>query len=209
VPSYDAILVPGGGLHSTGEVQPWVKRRLDRAIERAHECEYFITLSRGTTHRPPPLNERGEPTLESEAGADYLLRRGIAETRVLVESWSLDTIGNAYFSRVAHAEPMRMRRLLIITSEFHIARTEAIFNWIYGLPGGDFQLEYDNVENVGLSPDVLAERREKERGSLAELRQIIPGIQTLKALHGWLFFEHGAYRARKSRPDTSVAIDSY
>ena len=46
---------------------------------------------------------------------------------MLLESWSLDTIGNAAFARLFHAELRAWRRIHIITSDFHLARTEAIF----------------------------------------------------------------------------------
>ncbi len=134
---YDAILIPGGGVRAGGELPVWVTRRLDRALERAGNA-WLVPLSAGTPHRPPPLDDCGFPILEARAGADYLAARGAAPERILIEAASYDTIGNAYFSRVVHAIPRGFRRALVVTSEFHMPRTEAVFRWVYGLagPGG-------------------------------------------------------------------------
>ena len=123
---YDAILVPGGGVGPGGELPLWVRRRLDRAMQ-IHDREYLITLSAGTTHKPPPLDERGFPIFESIAAARYLVQRGVDAGKILTETSSYDTLGNAYFSRVIHVQPRDFKRLLVITSAFHMARTESIF----------------------------------------------------------------------------------
>ena len=43
--------------------------------------------------------------------------------RTLAETTSFDTIGNAFYSRNDHCSLAGWRRLLVITSEFHLART--------------------------------------------------------------------------------------
>ena len=68
-------------------------------------------LSRGTTHKPPPLDTAGFPIDESMASARYLVERGVAPARVLLESWSLDTIGNAAFARLMHSDVRGWRRI--------------------------------------------------------------------------------------------------
>src|SRR5436309_11511249 len=61
----------------------------------------------------------------SSAGARYLLERGAEPGRILMEAVSLDTIGNAYFSRLLHVIPREFRRVLVVTSDFHMPRTQA------------------------------------------------------------------------------------
>src|SRR5574341_227154 len=112
MPGYDAILIPGGGVREGGDLPLWTKRRLDRAIE-TQRGEFIITLSAGTLHRPPPSDADGFPIFESIAAAAYLVRRGIEPRRILAETCSYDTIGNAFFSRVVHVDPLGLRKLLI------------------------------------------------------------------------------------------------
>jgi len=205
---FDAVLVPGGGLRPDGSVPPWVRRRLDRAIEvRANA--YVMPLSRGTVHKPPPLDDAGFPVGEADACADYLRRRGVPDGRILVESFSVDTIGNAYFSRVVHADPLGLRRLHVVTSRFHIERTEAVFGWVYGMPPDGFRLSFEAVGDDGLDPAALAARAEKERAALAALAPTMERVRTLRALHRWLFFEHEAYRGRRPATAVGAALASY
>jgi uncharacterized SAM-binding protein YcdF (DUF218 family) len=147
---------------------------------------------------------------EAAASAAYLVARGVAASRVLLESWSLDTIGNAAFARLMHADPGGWSRLLLITSAFHMPRTRAIFEWVFALPptlptpvraaarASALQLEYEEVTESGLADDdVLQSRRLKEEQALRVLREsTIPAIRDLRALHDFLFVHHGAYRAR-------------
>ncbi len=101
---FDAVIVPGGGLRPNGELPPWFTNRLDAALELAHGAP-ILTLSAGTTHKPPPLDRNGRPMLEAFVAAQYLLDRGYPHDRLLVEAASYDTIGNAYFARTVHTDP--------------------------------------------------------------------------------------------------------
>ena len=191
----DAILIPGGGIRGRGEVPLWVRRRLDRAIE-CWKGEYIIALSAGTTHKPPPLNENGFPVFESVASARYLIEKGIDARKVLVETCSYDTIGNAYFSKVIHVDPMNFRNLLVITSSFHIERTRTIFEWVFGLdvrPGSSYSLNFEDVPDQGMDEELLSARMEREKESLQYILKLKERIRTLREFHHWLFTEHGAY----------------
>jgi uncharacterized SAM-binding protein YcdF (DUF218 family) len=191
---YDAILIPGGGVDDNGEPRPWVKARLDRAIE-IRDSAYLIALSAGTVHKRAPLDENGAPIFEALAAARYLLRRGIHPDAILTETSSYDTIGNAYFARVIHSEPANLRRLCIITSEFHMPRTRAIFEWMYGLdnPDGRYHLTFKAVPDIGISAADLQARLVKEASSLKQFQSNVAHIQSLRACHQWLFTEHAAY----------------
>lgn len=211
--SYDAVLIPGGGLDAVGEPAPWVLPRLDAAVAQAGNA-LLVALSAGTPYKPPPLDERGHPIFESVASARYLIRRGIAPERILIDSWSFDTIGNAFFARLMHCEPRRLRRLLVITSEFHLARARAVFEWVFRLPPlpAPFALDYYAVANTGLPAATLAARLEKERAGLAQLQAIIERVRSIAELHAFLFREHEAYRAGAKRDGASTTepwIESY
>jgi hypothetical protein len=196
MPDYDAILIPGGGVRAGGTLPAWVAARFDLALQLRGDS-FLMPLSLGTPHRPPPLDERGFPIAEAAAGARYLMQRGVERARILIESCSYDTIGNAYFSRVVHVIPRGFSRLLVITSEFHMPRTEAVFRWIYSLPGGadSCSVDFRSTPNIGIEEAALSIRLEKECASLAAARALQATITSLAALHGWLFSEHGAYAA--------------
>ena len=199
--TFDAIVIPGGGVRAGGELPPWVTARLDRALAVAGSA-YLMPLSAGTPHRAPPLDELGFPWTEARAGARHLVKRGADPGRILMEESSYDTIGNAYFSRMIHAAPRGFQRLLVITSAFHMPRTEAIFRWVYGLegPGASSALEFDEAADCGMDPHMLAARMEKEKTALEALPALRSEIRKLEQLHAWLFAVHGAYSWRAKRP---------
>src|SRR4051794_29651315 len=177
--------------------------RFDRAIDLAGGAS-LMPLSAGTPYRPSPVDERGFPIFEARAGAEYLQYRGVDPRRILIEESSYDTIGNAYFSRVIHIVPRAFRRVLVVTSAFHLARTEAVFRWVYGLDGPCCGVEFESVPDVGIEPEALDARLAKERTSLESFLRMSGEIGTLAELHRWLFTEHGVYRAARRLPSPRV-----
>jgi uncharacterized SAM-binding protein YcdF (DUF218 family) len=208
---HDAILIPGGGVKDDGELPLWVQSRLDHAI-KLRDTEYIVTLSGGTVYKCPPRDVSGFPIFESIAAAQYLINHGVNPDVILTETSSYDTVGNAYFSRVIHMEPGGFRRLLIITSEFHMPRTRAIFQWMYNLDNQarKYHLTFDAVADVGIPADDLQARLDKEASSLKQFLTNTATIHTLRDCHQWLFTKHAAY-ALSATPDkiTDRSINTY
>lgn len=210
---YDAIIVPGGGLHPVSSLpQPWVCARLDAALKLSERTKYFILLSRGTTHRPPPLDDRAYPIDESAASAAYLLNNGIKDPRrILLETWSLDTIGNAYFATKMICQPMNLRSLCLITSQFHMPRTRAIFEWVFSLDSNAAPSHFHFLvtPNLGLTPPQIAARQEKEAKALHHLNQAtIPMLNTFEKLATFLFQRHAAYNTSNLPSSTNHQIQT-
>ena len=91
---------------------------------------------------------------EATASAAELIDAGVDEQDVFVETTSFDTIGNAFYSRTDHCSLAGWKRLLIITSEFHMARSKAIFDWVFGAtPHEGFELTYLATPDAALTPD--------------------------------------------------------
>lgn len=200
--TYDCIVLPGGGIDANGAPSAWVCARLDRALEMASSTCYFLVLSRGTTHRPPSLDKYSFPIDEATASAAYLIERDIPSNRILIENWSLDTMGNAYFARQCILEPMKLQRLAIITNDFHMTRTKLIFDWIFSLsdtakePCVKYQIEYITVSNQDMTDEQLIARIDKERLACDDLKLKIQRITNLSQMARFLFIEHGAYQAK-------------
>ncbi|UJR33765.1 hypothetical protein I4U23_021192 [Adineta vaga] len=214
--NYDCIVIPGGGVDDNGCPSPWVAARLDRAIEMASSTCYFLVLSRGTTHRPPVLDKHSFPIDEASASAAYLIERNIPSNKILIENWSLDTIGNAYFARQCILEPMELYRLAIITNEFHMTRTKVIFDWIFSLTNSDkdrcekYHLNYFTVRNQDMTDEQLIARIEKESLACEDVKIKVQQMTNLSHIARFLFLEHGAYKAkhihsRRSQLDSLTA----
>jgi len=139
--------------------------------------------------------------MPSRCSASYLIEHGISPSRVLLERWSLDTIGNAAFARLFHADLLGWKRLLVITSEVHMPRTAAIFDWMFALPphlSPAPLLVYEAVPERGLSEEQRASRQSKEESSLRSFREgTAKRVRSLAELHPFLFQQHAAYAAQQ------------
>lgn len=204
---WDAVIIPGGGVSAGGELPLWTQRRLDAALE-SESAQYFITLSAGTFHKPLPFDAEGFPVFESVVAAQYLQRCGIDASRVLFETCSYDTVGNAFFARTIHTEPLRLCRLKVITSEFHMPRTQAIFEFIFSerFSALDYELAFEVVSDEGLNQQVIAERRKRETESLQRFLARSGDVKNAADLHRWLFHEHNAYSLEGQREQLSPEL---
>jgi hypothetical protein len=211
MPNYDGILILGGGVRDGGELPPWAAARFDLALAR-HTGGKLVCLSAGTTHRPPPL-EDGFPVSESIAGARYLMRKGVDPAQIRIENVSYDTIGNAYLAKLLHVDPPAWTRLLVITSEFHMPRTRAIFEWIFGFEQGRYELTFEASPNTGITPEGLRFRMEKEEQASRGFSALQQRIGSLRELHEWFYTQHQAYsasgRSKQQRSSDPRVLESY
>ncbi|MFH1978484.1 MAG: YdcF family protein [Candidatus Aenigmatarchaeota archaeon] len=208
---YDAIIVPGGGLDPNGTPHSWVKKRLDKALEVYTGKEFLIVLSRGTTHKPPILDKKGFPIDEATSSSEYLLKKGVDRKNIRAERSSFDTIGNAYFSRVIHTDPMGLKNILVVTSKFHMTRTKSIFKWIFNLEPLRVKYKIDFLESDdGMRANLTKLKHERERSRLNQIKERQKRIKTLLQLHEWLFTEHDAYSCGlKSTSLKGRILDTY
>eukprot|EP00934_Nitzschia_sp_Nitz4_P002836 Nitzschia sp. Nitz4//scaffold137_size62074//47177//48067//NITZ4_006425-RA/size62074-processed-gene-0.95-mRNA-1//-1//CDS//3329535730//2826//frame0 len=206
----DAIFVLGGGVPDDLDHPPiYVQRRADDAASLltqspSKQPPAILCLSAGTAHVPQLLSPAGLPIWESTACAAYLAQAHNVIDNVYVETTSYDTIGNAYFARTSHTDHNGWRRILIITNEFHMTRTKAIFDWVFGLPAADtsrppsYQLYYLSSPDVGLSHEAIEARQQREEQSATNVREnLAKKYNTMSKLWNFLHHEHALYTASK------------
>ena len=138
---------------------------------------------------------------EATASAAVIINEGVNSADVFVETTSFDTIGNAFYSRNDHCSLAGWRRLLVITSEFHLARTKAIFDWVYGAagaePSGAYELSYLGTEDTGLTPAEVSARKAREDASTRNVvSSLAPGHQKLSSVREFLTTRHDLYSAK-------------
>ncbi|GKY92408.1 hypothetical protein MPSEU_000211400 [Mayamaea pseudoterrestris] len=209
--SIDAVLVLGGGVPENIDNPPiYVQQRCDDAAQVVQRYNLLSTrrknrkmglpilcLSAGTAHLPQLLGHDGLPVWEATSSAAYLIKKHNI-TNVFVETTSYDTIGNAYYARTAHTDHNSWRHLLIVTSKFHMERTRAIFDWIFGLDNKKgYVLHYLESPDVGLSPEALYARSMRETNSLKSVKQLADSHQSIGSVWKFLHTEHSLYTASK------------
>ena len=152
-------------------------------------------LSRGTTHKAPPLGSVGFPIDECKASANYIYSLGdVRPQQILLECSSLDTIGNAAFTLLTHTEAGGMVRLSVISSDFQIERLKSIFDHIFSLGRRTYEISYTAVPTIGVSKSVLARRARKETVALRHWEEVWkPQLRSLQDLHRFLMISHDVY----------------
>lgn len=194
------IFVLAGGLDNLGRNHPWVKDRLDVAF-RLYELKKrkIIILGGGTYHKPPHINREKFVIHESTMGAKYLLDKGVDSEDLYREWASYDTIANGFFSLLNFVIPLKIKNVLVITSDFHMPRSETIFRWIYKLwslstnNSDKCDLDFLEVSTKYLDNEIIQARADREKRSLITFHQIINKINSLYDFHIWFYKEHQAY----------------
>lgn len=125
---FDYIVVLGFIYQKDGPLHDMFTGRLDRAIRLYKKgMAKKMILSGGVTGKEHKDSESGEMYV-------YMRGKGIGEDTLLIENKSLNTIGNAVFSKLLIKKDSRFRdpSLLIVTSDYHVRRSRFIFRRIFG-----------------------------------------------------------------------------
>lgn len=130
----DVLIVHGHGLTPEEKPDTHTVLRMDTAIAAWREGvapNMVVSGNHSFLYRTPLF---GDPPQLSEAKAmlQYGLEQGVSRESILVEDQSLDTIGNALFSKVHCTMPNEWGRLTVVTSDSHLARALKIFKHVYG-----------------------------------------------------------------------------
>lgn len=202
-------------------------------MHRINHSSKVICLSAGTAHVPQfILSHTGLPLWESTASAAYLLHHPthpVPADNVFVETTSYDTISNAFFARTVMTDIMIQedhiicsndntspktkctQRVLVVTNEFHVGRSKAIFDWIFEAPSSsssstlefnndhqEYEMFYLSCNNVGLTPEAIDARKAHElRGEMNVRTKLSVQYKTLHGVWKFLTKEHDFYSASK------------
>jgi len=184
----DVLIVPGGGIDKYGRLKPTSLQRVDKAVELFKEgvTEYVIFSGAWSfmyTYKPP--------VTEARAMQEYAITNGIPYDKILLDEESRDTIGNAYFPKVRIIKPRGWRNVMVVTSEFHLKRTQYVFEKVFG---PDYNLKFTAVTSA-LPQDMFTHIINIEKNNLELTRQKIGEIPAGddKAIGEFLFTKHPAY----------------
>lgn len=118
-----ALVVLGGGVLADGRPSPFTAARVRRAASVWHAGGWTFVVCSG---RRGLYEAEGQPT-EAEVMADGLARSGVPRAVLRMETTSVDTLGNAWFTETEHLAPQAVRRATIVTSAFHLERALRVF----------------------------------------------------------------------------------
>jgi uncharacterized SAM-binding protein YcdF (DUF218 family) len=127
---YNAIVCLGGNVEMSGEPGLHARLRTDKAISlyKKNVAPVIIFCGKHSTFRK--ANSRSKT--EAQAMADYAFVQGVPRSAMILEEESKRTVENAKYLFENIIEPKNWKNILIITSRFHIFRTQLIFRKIIG-----------------------------------------------------------------------------
>jgi uncharacterized SAM-binding protein YcdF (DUF218 family) len=154
-----AVLVLSNEMAADGSPTAESARRLARAVRELERHPDGMLVTSGWGYR----NDT-DATLADAMAMAAARNHGIPENRILRLHRSRDTVGDAVFFALA----VKPRRLFVITSEYHRARTEQIFRFVLG--------DGISLEVVGVGEPGNEARQTAEANSLAAFRMTFEGI---------------------------------
>lgn len=159
---YDAIIVLAHHLDGDGQLNAQSRARIEAAVAayQSKQAPIIVTTGwdlHGVFNRPI-----------ADAMREFAIAKDIPPEAIHCDIHSRDTVGDAVFTKHNIVQPMGATRLLVITSDYHVARTEAIFAFVYGV---DYQITVQGVAST-----TAAESVEKERQSFAAFAATFSGI---------------------------------
>ena len=191
----DGIFVLAGGIDTNGLCHSFVIDRLNEAL-----CIHKITnkpifcIGGGSYHTKPILNNSNFIIHESTSCAEYLISIGVNPSLIYKEYASFDTIANGYYSFTNFILPLNFKKIILITSEFHMKRSKMIFEWMKYIFNYKIDIEYISTSNNKLDGEILKLRKERETNSFNNLiNNLIIKYQNIEEFHKWFYTQHKAY----------------
>lgn len=117
------LIVLGFQLNSDGSMQEELVGRLETALKSAEKYPnaYVLCTGGGTASAAPGITE-------ADVMAQWLMKHGIAEERIIVENRSLTTSQNAIFScQILREDYPEITQAAIISSDYHIPWGKVLF----------------------------------------------------------------------------------
>jgi uncharacterized SAM-binding protein YcdF (DUF218 family) len=136
----DAVIVLANQMDENGLLNSESKARANKAVEIFNESAISHIVTCG-------WNYRNDSDIKiADAFKSYIVNSlGVNRSKVITELNSRDTVGDAYFTKINLALTLNWKYLCVVTSDYHVKRTQEIFSFIYG---NDFSVDVYGVSVV-------------------------------------------------------------
>ena len=123
----DAVIVLANQMDINGVLNFESKARAQKAVDILKEQEISKIVTCGWAYR------NDSDIRIADAIKDYIENQlGIDSQKIITELNSRDTVGDAYFTKTNLALPLDWKRIIVVTSDYHVRRTLEIFKFVYG-----------------------------------------------------------------------------
>lgn len=172
---YDVVIVLGSQPDTiTWEFPQQVYNCLERAkvLIDEKQAPYIATSGKWSI----ALDAIGlkQPFRECDELADYLIKQGVPESKIIREGDSKDTISNLFYLKTQILIPRGMKRLLFVVAEFRIPRLKFLCERILG---NEYTIVFEPIASeVGSSYN--------ERVTMKEQKEFLEPM--ISGDHAWL-----------------------
>ncbi len=161
------ILVLGKGNNSDGSISEETKSSVEKAVGLFKEGKAGTMLMSGGWSF---MLEKKPADTEANGMKKYAVSLGVPSDSILKEERSLDTTGNALYSIDIIAGLPEIKRIILVTVDYHMPRARYMFEKAFG---GSYEMEFVESRS-GLSSEKLEKKRESE-ARMIELMNLIYG----------------------------------
>jgi len=125
---------------------------------------------------------------ESEIMKDYAIKKSVPFEKIILDTNSLDTVGNAYFVRKIVNELECNSTIYVVSSFYHMKRVKYIFSICFG---NNYNLNFDYSYLHGNE-----EVNKKEERSMERAKKLFRNIDygDLEKIEKKIFSEHDLYK---------------
>lgn len=149
---FDAVIVLANEMDENGKLNSESRLRANFAASLFEQHKIPLMITCGWAYR------RDTAIPIAESFKNYLIEMGVQNKQILSDTNSRDTVGDAFFTRLNICEPLGLKSILVITSNYHVIRTKEIFDFVYG---DKFKIRVEGIY-IEISPEIL-EKEEESR----------------------------------------------
>ena len=123
---FDCIIVLANEMDRFGKLNKESLNRLNYTAQQFFNKRSNTIISCGWDYR------NDSDLVIAEVFRDWFLSAGIPKKQIITEINSRDTVGDAIFSKINIVTKRNWKKILVVTSYYHVKRTKIIFDFIYG-----------------------------------------------------------------------------
>ncbi len=162
--SPDAVIVLANQMDENGILNYESMTRANMAVKLLNSGKIPYIVTCGWAYR------RDTKINIADAFREFLIYSlSVDSNKILTEINSRDTVGDAIFTKINLANKFSWRKIIVVTSNYHVRRTEEIFNFIYG---NNF-----SIKVLGADVDFSSSTFDNEMESIEAFRKTFFGIE--------------------------------
>ncbi|ADD67418.1 protein of unknown function DUF218 [Denitrovibrio acetiphilus DSM 12809] len=161
---YSAIIVLANLMDREGFLNEETSRRMDLAIEEFNKDKAPWMITCGWDYRDDSSIKI------ADAMKKYAKEKNIPVDRIIVELNSRDTVGDAIFTKNNIVKNKEWKKILVVTSDYHVDRTRKIFEFVYG--------DQYHIDVIGSETEQKNELKINEERSLNKFYETFEGIES-------------------------------